>query len=348
MTAMHSIELDETYWAGAATVERVEEGLRSWRLPHTQRHLFPSPEDSLMSAAGYASGVRLRFETDASQLELRFAPLSLEPPAAPPAERNGHAFDLVIDDEIVAVTYCDQGATRARFDPVPPGRKIVELWLPPSCPVTVRGLDLNAGAVARPLPDRRPLWVTWGSSLTHCVRAGSAARTWPGTVARRCGLNLHNLGFGGQCHLDPMVARFIRDLPAAYISLKLGINTIGGSSVNARTYPALVTAAVEIIREKHPHTPLVLISPFSYPPHETTPNPAGYTIGGMRRDMRAVWERLVGAGDLNLYYVDGLDLFSLQENAEHTDDQCHAGAAGIDLQAEHVLEHVMPLLLGRP
>ena len=76
------------------------------------------------------------------------------------------------------------------------------------------------------------MWATWGSSLTHCVRAGSAARVWPGTVARTHDVNLVNLGFGGQCHLDPMVAMHIRDLPASCISMKLGINMMSGS-VNA-------------------------------------------------------------------------------------------------------------------
>ena len=165
-------------------------------------------------------------------------------------------------------------------------------------------------------------------------------------MARRFDLNLLSLGFGGDCHLDPMVAMLIRDLPADYISLKLGINTVGGT-VAARTYPALVTAAVQIIREKHPHTPLALISPIGYPPNETKPNVVGYTIEGMRRDMEAVQRRFVARGDMRLYYVNGLDLFGLDDIATYTQDQCHPNAEGIDLQAERFCDKVMPLLLGR-
>jgi len=257
----------------------------------------------------------------------------------------GHPFDVVIGNEIVRVGHGLPGATEVTLAELPAGRRVLELWLPPSSPLVISELLVD-GTFARPIPDRRPLWVTWGSSLTHCVRAGSAARIWPATVARRHDLNLQNLGFGGQCHLDPMVARYIRDQPADYISLKLGINTIGGS-VNARTYPALVTGAVAIIREKHPHTPIALISPIGYPPHETTPNVVGYTIEGMRQDMAAVHQRLVAAGDRNLYYVDGLAIFSVEEIHAHTEDKCHPKADGIDLMAERFSEHVMPLLLGR-
>lgn len=339
---MTRIELTEAYIAGAASVECVDGDLQPWRLPHPAHHLFPSPDDGLLARAACTSGVRLRLETDATDLTLQFRPL----PEAHAAVPDGHAFDLVIDNKIAQVARGGLGATEVTFTGLPSGRRVVEAWLPPSCPVTLTGLMVNASATARPLPDRRPLWVTWGSSLTHCVRAGSAGRTWPATVARAFDLNLMNLGFGGQCHLDPAVAMYIRDLPAAYITLKLGVNTISGS-VNARTYPVLVTAAVAIIREKHPHTPLALISPFGFPRNEDTPNVVGYTIGAMRRDMEAVYRRFLNAGDRNLYYVNGARIFTLEDIAAYTEDQCHAGPAGIDLQAERVAEHVMPLLLGR-
>ena len=116
--------------------------------------------------------------------------------------------------------------------------------------------------------------------------------------------------------------------------------------VDARTYPALVTGAVHIIREKRPHTPMALISPFGFPPHEIAPSAAGYTIGGMRQDMEAVQQRFVAQGDRNLYYVSGLEIFDLDEIVAHTPDQCHANTEGIDIQADHFGEKVMPLLLG--
>ncbi len=342
---MPMFAVDESYFAGAASIERVDGALRPWRLPHQSHGLFPSPGNALVDRAQCTSGVRLRFVTDASRLTLRFAPLGPTHGSVP----EGHAFDLVRDNAILQVARCKGGATQAAFADLPAGKNLYEIWLPPSCGVDVQGLELPAGATLYPVPDRRPMWVTWGSSLTHCVRAGSAARVWPGTVARTHDLNLVNLGFGGQCHLDPMIAMHIRDLPASFISLKLGINMIGGGSVNARTYPALIVGAVQIIREKHPHTPLLLVSPYACPPRESTPNAVGYTLEGMRRDMQDVHRRCVEGGDRNLYYVSGYTLFTAEDIEEHApDDKCHAGAAGIDLQAERFIKHAMPLLLGQP
>lgn len=332
------VPLSAEFFHGAISVEPTATGWHPWRLPHTRRHWFPAPDDALMAQAARPSNVRLRFTTDATTVTLRFLPLAELPPAVP----DGHCFDAVIDGQIAQVIRCGAGATEAVFDNIGRGRRVVELWLPPSGPVTVTGL---LAPNATPTPDSRPLWVTWGSSLTHCVRAGSAARTWPGTVARRHQLNLVNLGFGGQCHLEPTVAMVIRDLPAQYISLKLGINTHHGS-VNHRTYPALVTAAVAIIREKHPRTPLALVSPIGYPPRETTPNAVGYTMADMRRDMAQVHQQFVAAGDQHLHYIDGLKVFNLDEIARFTPDQCHPNAAGMDLMADHFSEHVMARLLG--
>jgi lysophospholipase L1-like esterase len=286
--------------------------------------------------------VRLRFETDASSITLRFDPLP------EPHKRiiQGHAFDVVIDNEIVQTVLCWENATEVVFDSIGKGLRTIELWLPPSSPVGLREIATNNNvSVLRPSPDRRPMWVTWGSSLTFCKRAGSASRIWPATVARKHNLNLVCLGFGGSCHLDPTVAMVIRDLPASYISMKLGINAVS-NSLSSRTYPALVTAAVAIVREKHPHTPLALISPMANPPRESDPTPTGYTLEGMRTDMEKIHRILTAAGDMNLYYINGLYFFGVEDIQRYTVDQLHPNAEGIDLQAERFSQQVIPLLLG--
>lgn len=336
---MRTVTIDASFVQGALSVESTPHGLKPWRLPHAKRHVFISPNEGLMGRAACASGVRLRFETDAASVALRFRPLP-DPGTGIP---DRHCFDAVINGRIVQVVRCGGGVSEAVFDAIGTGRRTVELWLPPSCPVTLTELAVPDGVAVEPVPDPRPLWVTWGSSLTHCVRGGSAAQTWPATVARRHGLNLVNLGFGGECCLDPSVAMVIRDLPARYITMKLGINTINRGMIG-RLYFALVAAAVALVREGHPRTPVVLISPIAYPPRETQPNPMGYTMADMRRDMAAVHSRFVEAGDRNLHYIDGLRLFSTEENLRYTADQCHPNAEGIDLMAEHFSEHVMPCL----
>lgn len=107
------------------------------------------------------------------------------------------------------------------------------------------------------------------------------------------GLHLTSLGFGSQCHLDPMVGMVIAELPADYITLKLGINAISGS-LTGRTYPAAAVGLVQIIRQRHPDTPMTLVSPIGCPPRETEAAPTNYTIAGMRRDLEEV-HRWIGS-----------------------------------------------------
>lgn len=332
--AMRAVRLSKDFFQGAVSVEAGQGWLKPWRLPVSQLGLFPSPGEALQDRAAHASGVRLRMETDARALRLDFEPLGAC------GTSWGHALDLTIEGERVATAAAPPGTQTVTFGELPAGRRVVEIWLPQSGPVRVRGLRVEGGRTCRPAEDGRRKWVTYGSSLTHCVRAHSPARTWPAIVARRMSLHLTCLGYGGQCHLDPMAAMMIRDMPADVITLKLGINTIAGT-LNARTFRPAVIGLVRIIREKHPRTPIGLITPIAYPPHETKPNVVGMTIEQMRSDIEDAWKRLCAAGDGHLHLFSGLDIFDAELIARHSTDQCHPGPEGIEVMAERFLDTVM-------
>jgi len=331
---MQTVSIDESFFSGATSVERLDGAFRPWRLPHDRLELFPAPGDALIGRAMESSGVRLRFRTDAPALSLQLLPLRGEPLQA------GHSLDLTLDGELVSTVRVAPGATAATFGGLPAAAKVVEVWLPHTSPIEVTGLAVSPGCSCEPAPDPRPRWITYGSSLTHCRRAHSPARTWPAIVARRRGWHLTSLGFGGNCCLEPMLGITVRDFPADFISLKLGINCMGSGALSARTFKAAVIGLVQIIRERHPDTPLALISPIGYPPHETEPNVVGYTIQGMREDIEDAHDRLVRRGDDNLFHFSGLELFNLDEIARYAEDQCHPDADGIELMAEHFLDRV--------
>jgi len=334
---MQRVALTDAFFTGVVSVERGEGWLRPWRLPCQRLALFIAPGDSLVGRAREASGCRLRFETNATAVRLGFLPLPSEP------VNPTHVLDLTIDGEIAATAEVPHGGTEAIFDRLPAANKVVEVWLPHDSGIDLQRLEVRDGATCQPAPDNRPKWTTYGSSLTHCRRAHGSARTWPAIVARRLALNLTSLGYGGNCCLEPMVGLMIRDLPADIITLKLGINCIGGA-LAPRTFPGAVMGLVQIIREKRPETPICLVSPIGYPPNETTPNVVGNTIEQMRIDIEEVHARLTARGDRNLHYVNGLKVFGEPELAEYTQDQCHPNGDGIELMAENFLSSVMARL----
>ena len=80
-----------------------------------------------------------------------------------------------------------------------------------------------------------------------------------------------------------MVARMMRDMPADFLSMKVGINIYGSGSLSERTFQSAIIGFVQIVREKHPETPFVVISPIFSSFRETTRNAVGFTLEDMRQ-----------------------------------------------------------------
>lgn len=319
---------------GAVSVARTAEGVIPWRLDRADRDLI---DDSLLGVAQVPAGVRLTFESDTRALDL-----ALSNPATEHA-----SVDLVVDGRLIETRPLTPGRSVLRFDNLPPGNKCIELYLPTYGITTVHGVSIDAGANCRPWEDRRPRWVTYGSSLTMCRRAHSPTRAWPAMVSRALGWHLTQLGFAGQCKIDPIVARTIGRLPADVISLCLGINTYAGE-FSPRTWLPAVTGFVLTVRDAHPTTPLMLFSPMYSAPRESTPGPTGLTLQLMRQWLAELVERLRARGDRHVAHVDGLEVFG-PPDAHHMPDQLHPGGDGIELMGrriERIFRHRLPLIGG--
>ena len=329
------IRIDESMFQGAISCEAGDGWLRPWRLPFPRLSLFP-PEDGIQARAIMAAGVRLRFATDSSTLAMAMVP-----------QDGGRTFDLTADGEILQTVTVDGKADTAEFSDLTPGERVYEIWMPTNATVELCSLRIDDEATFSVPADPRLKWVTYGSSITHCGGATSPARSWPATAARSRGLNLTCLGYGGQCHIDAMVARMIRDLPADIISLKLGINVQGGSTLNTRTFKPAIIGMVQIIREKHPTTPIVLVSPIISPPRESTPNQVGFTLEAMRVEVEDAWKRLVAVGDENLYYVHGHKLFGEELVADYLPDLLHPNGDGYEIMGKNAAEQVLDLVLAQ-
>lgn len=317
-------------WHGHISLERTDQYTRPWRLPFEQKILF---FPALADVAATQAGVRLAFHSDTRRIAGRTIPFE-----------KPRKIDLCIDGEYFATR--DFSTTgQFAFDGLPDGPKLLELWLPQRSDFAVEEIEIDDGSSLRPSVDNRPRWMTYGSSITHCDQASSPAFTWPSIVARACNLHLTCLGYGGQEHLDTVVARFMRDRPADYISLKVGINVWGGGTLNARTFGPSIIGFVQILREKHPETPIALISPIYCAHHDTAPNCVGMTLQDYRNAVREAADILRQSGDRNILYIDGLDLFG--ENLAHLmPDQVHPNAEGYRLMAKNFLQVAAPRLFG--
>jgi lysophospholipase L1-like esterase len=141
-----------------------------------------------------------------------------------------------------------------------------------------------------------------------------------------------------------MVARMIRDLPADYLSMCVGINIMGGGSLSARTFQAAVIGFIEIVREKHPDTPYAVMSPIFSLSRETTENRVEMTLVKMREQIAEAVAKLQGYGDGNLFYIDGLDLMG-GEFDSYMPDHLHPNAEGYRIMAERFMK-LQPFVRG--
>lgn len=308
--------------AGTVSVQETAEGVTPWRIPYEQVRLFP-PDPGIEGTGHMAAGVRIRFRSDTRRVNLTVA-----------AMETRRGFDLVADGALVETAWLEAGHEEVAFHGLSNGEKTVEIWLPQGAPVRLESLSIDKAATFASAARKSPRWTTYGSSITHCLGAASPARTWPALVARQHGLDLTCLGFSGNCHLEPMLGRLIRDLPADLITLKVGANVLGGT-LSLRTFKPAVIGLIMLIREKHPHTPMVVVSPVSSArPGEDQDNAVGLCLQKMRPEVEDAVRRVQDYGDTRLYYVDGTALLGPQETSTCLADGLHPNPEGYALIAE--------------
>ncbi|WP_442815296.1 GDSL-type esterase/lipase family protein [Streptomyces sp. NBC_01766] len=351
---------------GALDLERTEHGLLPHRLPARAR--AQCADGQLATAEAQPSGVRLVFRTRATAVELDTLRTKMAYVGAPP--RPDGVYDLLVDGRLAGQAGVNGGNVRlvdmttgsvenrpgpvgtVRFPGLPEGVKDVEIWLPYN--EITELVALRTDAPVEPATDRgRKVWLHHGSSISHGSDAASPTTIWPALAASRGGVELINLGLGGSALLDPFTARALRDTPADLISVKIGINIVNADLMRLRAFGPAVHGFLDTIREGHPTTPLLVVSPVLCPIHEDTPGPSAPDFSNLREGrlqfmaagdpaeraagkltlnvVRDELSRIVkqrATDDPHLYYLDGRELYGEADFAElPLPDQLHPDAA---------------------
>ncbi|MFJ8865131.1 GDSL-type esterase/lipase family protein [Streptomyces sp. NPDC102473] len=358
--------LTEDLVRGALDLERTEHGLLPHRLPARAR--AQNTDGQLAMAEAQPSGVRIVLRTRATVVELDTLPTKRAYVGAPP--RPDGIYDLLVDGRLVGRAGVKGGNTltidmaagsaevrpgpvgTVRFDGLRAGPKDVEIWLPHN--ETTELVALRTDAPVEAVPDRgRAVWLHHGSSISHGSDAAGPTTTWPALAASLGGVELVNLGYGGSALLDPFTARTLRDAPADRISVKVGINLVNTDVMRLRAFTPAVHGFLDTIRDGHPTTPLLVVSPLLCPIHEDTPGPSApdhsalsegrlsfraagdpaetaagkLTLTVIRRELARIVEQRA-AEDPRLYYLDGRELYGEADSAElPLPDALHPDAA---------------------
>ncbi|MEU5523424.1 GDSL-type esterase/lipase family protein [Streptomyces sp. NPDC047860] len=363
---------------GALDLEPTPQGLLPHRLPAWARARNTDPQ--LAMAESQPSGVRLVFRTRATTVELDTLPTKRVYVGAPP--RPDGQYDLLVegrpagrataaggntltvDMSTGSVDHASGPAATLRFAGLSGDDKTVEIWLPHNETTELIALRTDAPVEPAPASGRRT-WLHHGSSISHGSDAASPTATWPAVAAARGGVELVNLGLSGSALLDPFVARTMRDTPADLISVKIGINLVNADVMRLRAFTPAVHGFLDTLREGHPTTPLLVVSPILCPIHEDTPGPTAFdfsrigegqllftaagdpaeraegklTLTVVRDELRRIVAQRA-AEDPNLYHLDGRDLYGETDHAElPLPDRLHPDAATHRRMGERFAAH---------
>lgn len=359
---------------GAVRIELSERGLIPRRLTAKSfRHL---PDRFMRASVGQSAGIRLAFRTDASRLALKVNALKMIEDTEQPLPAS--IYDVTVDGEVVSSATSEPGSRflfsfeepvegivpgpddTIEFSLPDGGSREFELWLPYSDEIELLGVWADA-PVHRPSTSAKLRWLHHGSSISHGYSSSRTTTTWPVAAANLLGWDLTSLGFSGNALVDQLTARTIRDTPADLISVKLGINVVNGDHMRRRIFRSAVHGFLDTIRDGHPTTPLLVISPVCCPPVEDLPGPTIFeegrepqwvTTAGRAEELdegklslgvvRQELEEIVNARrqeDPNLTYLDGSKLYSLEDNKRlPMPDNLHPDDAVSNLMATRFAE----------
>ncbi|MFM8224085.1 MAG: SGNH/GDSL hydrolase family protein, partial [Planctomycetaceae bacterium] len=174
-------------------------------------------------------------------------------------------------------------------------------------------------------PDRAKPLVFYGTSITQGGCASRPGMVHTAILQRRLERPVINLGFSGNGRLEAEVGQLLAELdPAVYVLDCLP--NLGAAEVKERTEPL-----VKILRQARPETPILLVEDRSYSDSFLLQGKRQRNLES-RRELRAAFERLQGAGVPGLHYLEGEHL--LGDDNEGTVDSSHPTDLGFVRQAD--------------
>lgn len=283
-------------------------------------------------------GVRLEFMAHgADAVEIRYR--ASVPGLTDALRELAHGFALWQGDRCVTETFTRPAEEAVVTIRLPQGSEGSEgpftVHPPEAQSPVVLGLRAFGGSITPAAP--RPRWLVHGDSITEGWWSTRPAHAWPAVAGRILGLDTVNLGYAGAARGELATAEQLSTLPADLITLAFGTNCWSGIPCSATLLYETTRAFIDLVRQGHPDTPLLLVSPVLRPEAEDTRNLLGATLAELRTAMEeAVRDRKgsgsgsgSGSGDQRLALLPGRDLLRPEQLADglHPNDAGHAALA---------------------
>jgi lysophospholipase L1-like esterase len=292
---------------------RCDPGPQGLRLPADTRAAAALPVGVRLEFVGEAEAVEIAYRTETDDFGFR-------------GPGGGAGFALLRGERLVAEAPARLGDGSVRLAAGRgPERAIVHL--PEGMRPTLLGLRALGGEIA-PAPCQ-PRWLCYGDSIVEGWKASGPAWAWPARASRAHGLDVVNLGYAGAARGELASAEEIAALAADVITIAHGTNCWTRTPHGEALFAEGLRSFLAIVREGHPSTPIVALSPMLRVDAEAKPNRLGATLADLRSAFERVVRERIAGGDQRLVLVPGRELVPAAELPDgiHPDDAGHARLA---------------------
>jgi len=236
--------------------------------------------------------------------------------------RNGHN---VCEEEAIL----GDGLIRLTLGTVPADKPAI-IYLPEGMQPLIQSLTAVKGEIA-PAPSL-PRWVAYGDWTTQGWIASGPSQGWAAIAARKAGVNLINMGYAGAGRGEIVSAEHISAMQASVITIAYGASCWSRIPHSAGMVAEGFHGFLDVVRQGHPKTPIVIVSPLLRPDAEQVPNKLGASLAEIRHAFESVTRDRIIGGDATLSLVTGEDIIE----ADHLADGIHPGDEGHKRIAAHV------------
>ncbi|MCQ2379987.1 MAG: SGNH/GDSL hydrolase family protein [Victivallaceae bacterium] len=312
-----------------------------WRKPGA-RDFYRLPSDltkddvnaGALGLANHAAGGAIRFRTDSPCVAVR-ARLENSYDMCHMPRTGTSGFDLYRGTEHVGTVQPLHGESFVEQMVMPAGVKeagmadyTLNLPLYGGCRDVEIGIAPGAKLLA-PTPHAVELPVLfYGSSITQGGCASRPGNAYATRLCRAVDAPQVNLGFSGSGKGEIAIARALAEFRFSAFVMDYDHNAPTVEHLE-RTHEAFFSE----FRKSHPDTPVIMMS---------RPNvwkeSASYETDCARRDVvRRTFDNAVKAGDKNVYFIDGAELFGDIDRSACTVDRCHPNDLGFHMMYLRVL-----------
>jgi hypothetical protein len=280
-------------------------------------------------------GGRIRFRSNTGELRIRFF-------VSRPDNRPRSGFDAYVDGEYwSSVVAREDGVHESTFfSGAERKERDVTLYLPLFQQFAIHqiGIDSDATIESSSTFSRSAPLVLYGSSIAQGVGAGRPAMSYQAILSRLLDLDYINLGFGGAGKAEPEMVKLLTEVDACCFLFDLG-KSYGRQDGKA------YTAMLETMRQTHPGTPMVCITPI-HSTREQYDSDYRELSDHTRAVARDAVDSLRQTGDTNLHLIDGLQLLGPKHSDEFLEG-VHPSDLGHWRMAHRLQEILCPLITSR-